>query len=138
MRPSSEQNVALVLDTLPECKIVLDALEVRGALAAKLDELNYGRENVADLAHRFRNEARTVEYVPSDTIKPGMVEWPSWKKKPEFKVLQNDVLFVSLAVQRVLGERSMPTKVFNRVTGRTKAAKTIAAALRNIDVRAGQ
>lgn len=119
MRPSKEFNVHAVLDTLPECKVVLDALE----------DSTVPNPSVGPTAGEFLNSTgvrfrQQTQYEPRPPHASAYVEL-QWLPKPEFKVEEQDVEFVKDAARRTLEQRGTILRVFNCATRRTQAARTI-------------
>jgi hypothetical protein len=119
MRPSNEAGVVAVIDTLPECKVVLDALD-----DPEFPQTHMGPE-FEDFANslgvRFR---RQTMHEPRPPTADAYVE-PVFYSFPEFIVRLEDEEFVKSAATRVLEERSLSRKLFNHISKRTAAAQTI-------------
>lgn len=123
MRPSSEQGIAAVLDTLPECKVVLDAL----------DDNSYPKDPTGPTIDDFINSTgvrfrQQTQYEPRPPHASAYIEL-AWKVNPEFKIELRDVDYVKLAAQRILNQKRLTERAFNFATKRTLAARTIIATL---------
>jgi hypothetical protein len=115
MRPSKEANVAAILDTVPECRVILDALEDPDFTKPHLSVVEGGLANTLDV--RFRQQTM-YEYPP---MSGEMVFY----EDPKFRVRGQDIDFVQRAAQRVIEQKGLATSLINRATGRRKAARTI-------------
>ncbi len=119
MKPSNEPNVIAILDTLPECKVVLDALEdpivPRPQIGPGIDEL------VGSVGMRFRWQ---TQYEPRPPFASSYIEL-EWKDQPEFRVEVQDIAFVKKAAENVINEKRFLNRAFNVVTHRKHAAETI-------------
>lgn len=130
MRPSNRNNsnTVFVLDTLPECKVVLDFLEDSTAIKPV-----YQDESLAAFADstgiRFRQQTQNVDFYNTGGDPPGFSHNDSWQPNPEFKIRSDDVSFVKAAAERVLNQRKLSDKVYNKLTRRTQAARTIVTML---------
>ena len=129
---SENPNIVAVLDTLPECKIILDALEDPSFQKPILN--NEGANSFADtMGVRFRLQARRTEYHNTNTAEPpGFSYNDSWQTEPQFRVRRDDVVFVIAAAERTLNESKITERAFNYFTKRTKAAKIIVAMLAEV------
>ncbi len=133
MRPpkESEKGVVLVLDTLPECQVLLNTLEARQSLFAVSD--TNSADSVYDTRMRFEEQ---TYHLPLRTSSEKHVAMENSEyimgRNPEFKVEPQDIEVVMLAAQRVLDERRISVKMRNRLAGRTKAAKAIVKALDDV------
>ena len=131
MRPAESSRDMLILDTKAECKVVLDALEA-GALKDVMPT-HLGRWDGEAFAHRFREQTRQID-VTSPSVdyegKPIAQDY-IWREKPEFKVKKTDMAIVRTAAQYILdlNNDDLVERAFNRLTGRTRAAKQM---LKNI------
>lgn len=117
MRPSDKPNEIAVLDTLNECRVVLDALEDSDIPHPAIGPSDDDFAN--SLGVRFRRQAM---HEPRPPAADAFVE-DVFNLKPEFNVLRDDAHFVIKAAERVLAQKEVSSRVFNRLTGRTKAAK---------------
>jgi hypothetical protein len=124
MRPGDKSEVVAILDTLPECKVVHDALEDPAVM--KLLPTPSLEEFSNSTGVRFRQQTRQLDY-PAGI---GMYGMPTpgidtWARNPEFKIQYEDLEFVIDAAQRLLKQRNPVDRLLNRITHRTSAAKTI-------------
>ena len=119
MKPSKNPNEATILDTLPECKVVLDALNDPDFPQPPTGPTDDDLEN--SFGNRFRRQTMherqpyAADAIADDELNPN----------PRFTVLRDDAHYVLKAAERVLGQKSLVEEVINRRTGRTKAAKEI-------------
>lgn len=135
MKPGTNELIAGILDTLPECKVVDDSIYD-----------GYGREHLPsfdintvegmrawcnNLPQRFRRETRDLMTIDHGGLAPGFITEDTWKLNPEFEVLVDDVPFVLSAARRVVSEKHLAKRAFNRITHRTSAAKQIINTLGN-------
>ena len=128
MRPSEDRNIAVVLDTLAECKVVHDALT-----DFSQPQHNPAPEDFSDtLRARFVAQTRVQNYDS------GYAHVSSeWRLQSEFRVMQSDIGYVRAAAARTIAETGLAHKTFNRVTGRTQAARLILRSL-SANIPAGQ
>jgi len=127
MRDPSEQEpgVVVILDRLPELKVVHDAI-VDGTVNDYYARPALG-EYQKHAGYRFNAEAREarIEEAPN-----GPYLMPEeWKVKPEFRVLKSDAEFVMAAAYKTLQKRSWSDFLKNVLTGRDKAASDIISCL---------
>lgn len=118
MRPSNETGVVAVLDTLPECKVVLDAMYDREFMQANQQPDAPIRDRTA-----FRFRMQTRHEIPPMTADTSAET--TWKPSPEFKIETQDVAFIAQAAHRTLHTKNSLDRLVNRCTRRTAAAKTI-------------
>jgi hypothetical protein len=118
MRPGTGPAEVLILDTLPECKVVNDAFSDRSIPQPS------GRPDWS-LQSRFDKQTKeTLKCgVNADEGVPILVE--TWDAAPEFVVEPQDVGFVLAAARKVLREDNREWRIYNRLTRRTSAAKRI-------------
>lgn len=119
MRPSDEQGVVAIIDTLPECKVVLDALEDPNVPKTPSGPTFEDFANSTSV--RFRQQ---TQYEPRPPHASAYVEL-TWKNNPEFRIETKDIDFVMQAAVRVLNQKRLSEKAFNLATKRTQAAQTI-------------
>jgi hypothetical protein len=119
MRPSSETGVIALLDTLFECKVVLDALNDSGFPQTPMGPEFEDFAN--SLGVRFR---RQTMYEPRPPAADAYVE-PVFNSIPEFRVKPEDVDFIKSAALRVLDEKDLKRKLYYDMTRRTAAAQTM-------------
>lgn len=93
------------MDTLPECKVILDAIE-----DPSFAKQSKSRDHLGSAEIRFRHATQ------ADL---------GWRERPEFPVRAYDIEFVMAAAERVIEEKNFFCLVTNIVTGRRKAAKNM-------------
>lgn len=117
MKPTKNSNEIVILDALPECKVVLDALEDPDFPHPPTGPTDDDFAN--SLGVRFRRQSM---HEPRPPATDAYVE-DVFNSTPEFNVLRSDSYFIIKAAERILSQKSISERAFNRLTGRTKAAK---------------
>lgn len=127
MRPSENPEVIVILDKLPECKVVHDALSF-----SALKDVIPSPQSLWDsdsFGVRFHSQTRQTDFASPATDYEGrpVAQADTWQNNPEFKVKEEDRLIVRKAAQYILDLNNVHIfdRAFNRLTGRTKAAKQI-------------
>jgi len=111
MRPSKDAEVIVVLDTLPECQVVMRAIENRAFMRVHQQE---------NLRERFRSETQHEPVIVPNAEMAGTLDL-EWNPEPEFKVRREDVTFIIDAAQFVLSAMSVEepkATLFDRVINR--------------------
>lgn len=131
MRPGSpESSVVATLTTKPECEVVAWALKDLRFIGAFVAVEPLGLP--ADIEARFREQT----HVPNEVVETEAKEFSpndayidSWRTNPTFDITTADVPFVRAAATQVLDETGRSQRLMNKLSGKTKAAQQIAAAL---------
>lgn len=131
MRESNQPDVVFILDTLPECSIVLSELEHPSRRWSEGESLLPSPEFLKSIHYRFRRETQREPYMEVVDGGPAFQEL-EWRDNPEFRVRAEDVDIVSAAAGRVLQERNLLRKAANKLSGKQKAARNIAWALSHL------
>ena len=123
MKPSNSPDTIAVLDSEVEVKIVLDALDDN---TLRTDPVETWDEFANSFGVRFRNA--TTRDV---TIRPDQYREPVIKDGVEFSVGASDRDFVLVAAQRIVEQNraNFSSRLINRITGRTRAARAMISAL---------
>jgi hypothetical protein len=138
MRPSTDRETAegsvFVLDTLPECRVVYDALREQIA-TEDVYQLN---SDINELTSRFKDQTRTasLSMIANNQKHSSSSIEDEWRieqdfENPRFQVREADTAFVLFAAHRILNQREVNKRLFNLVTRRTKAAHDIVFILSN-------
>jgi hypothetical protein len=118
MLPSTEAGVKVVLNNVPEFRVVYEGLLNPNLKPHPMPE-NYELYK-HDLAQRFRDQTQApVQLLP--------INEPTWKIGAEFKAQDKDLAFVLEAAKAVSIESSLSVVkwINNSVKGRTRAARRI-------------
>jgi len=124
MREPSEYEpaVVVVLDQLPELKVVHDAIE-DGTIRRYFPTPSAPGEYRRNPGMRFSVEAREEQLIAASDGPALLPE--TWKPGAEFRVLEDDVEFVMAAAFKTLQKRTWGGFLKNMLTGRDKAASNI-------------
>ncbi len=119
MRPSNNPDVVGVLDTLQECKVVLDAI----------DDPNFQQPDT-DTSIEALTSSTGFRFLKKTMRLPREGNIDNFTERqfipdPEFAIEAQDVDFIKSAAERILNQKNILDRVINRATKRTKAAKTI-------------
>lgn len=139
MRDSSAEEqrrgVVLVLDTIEDCKVIYDALS-DPLITLGNPNLSFDYQDKTTLAYRFRDQARIDRSIMAQTGRSiGVPIYEGWKQSPRFEVLEDDLGLVLVAAKRLLTQRKVADQLFNRLTGRTGAAKKIASEISHLLIK---
>lgn len=120
MIPSNEKGVVGILNTYEECLIVDDYFYGRDQSAHERQPATF-EELQSHPRTRFIHEAMELEkgYATDDE--------PYLRHNPSFRVLKEDLDWISEAVNNVLYEQGLVRRAINRITRRRRAAEGIAA-----------
>jgi hypothetical protein len=133
MRESSgaeqRNGVIFVLDSKPECRVVFDALSDHRYIGNN-PNYNYDHRNQISFVYRFRNQTRIDREIMISTERGiGTPIFEGWNDNPTFEIKDEDIAFVFIAAKRVLQQKDMANRLFNRLTRRTNAVKHISTIL---------
>jgi hypothetical protein len=119
MRPSEEPASLFILDEKPELELVLDFLEdpttEKPPVGPGIDDF------VISTGYRFRTQTQ-YELPPTTATDSGT---DKWKENAEFRVEADDLEFVKRAALRVLNQKGMAYRFYNRLSRRDTAARHI-------------
>lgn len=112
MRASPEDGETVILEGVPECRVVLEAL------------LDPAFEAADDFRQRFLDRTILAVVYPVGVNDPPKY---IWEDEPEFSVSAEDLPQVKAAAQRIIdrGHTHHVNHTFDLITGRGKAAQAI-------------
>lgn len=121
MTRSIEEGSTAVLDRRAECEVVLLALSDPDFVHPAGD----GTEAATDFDERF---SRQTMHDDTDPSLDGFMQ-ETFKPRPMFVLSPGDGICVLRAAERIVNQKALLDRFTNRVTGLTKAARTMIVCL---------